>query len=245
MEYEQVWTYLVADILDTAADQAPYLRLLCGDAVPCGGPRVEPWFEAQPLSPRLGTPKVDHESNTEMDLVFGAVARRGQDGSGIAFDPAWPGSWACFVEAKFYSDCDCRITNDPFRNQLERDIESLLCFQGNGRFPERLFFTLLTPRRFKDRPRTRLYGYRMREYLENKELVIEDIRAFATPGRSNYGQVYPDVHERVGVLTLTWATFDEIVEAAFDLRPVDMLDPAGIPGLGDRLDGIAEALERQ
>jgi hypothetical protein len=45
------------------------------------------------------------------------------------------------------------------------------CFQANGQFPERLYFALLTPRRFRDAPRTRSYGYRLKEYQRDPDLL--------------------------------------------------------------------------
>jgi hypothetical protein len=240
---EKVWTFLVASILDTAEDQAPYVKVLCGEGASYAGRRFDPWFEAQPLSPRLGTPKVDHETNSKIDLAFGAVTRRGDYDSGIEFVPAWPDSWACFVEAKFLHDSASRTTNDPYRNQLERDIESLLCFQVNGQFPERLFFTLLTPRRFLDKPRARLYGYRIKEYQRDSGLLVEDIKDFKTAGRTNYGQVYPEPEGRAGVLNITWATYEDVLELAFGQPKIDTLDPTGIADLQGRLNEIAEELE--
>lgn len=242
LEKEKVWTYLVARILDTAADKSPYVKVLCGDSATYSGQPFDLWFEAQPLSPRLGVPADDHESNTRIDLAFGAVAQRGNFGSGIEFDPAWPDSWACFVEAKFFSDSASRTTNDPYRNQLERDIESLLCFQVNGRFPSKLFFTILTPRKFKEKSRARHYGYRIKEYQEKPELLVQDIRDFAPPGRTNYGQVYPNIADRVGVLTVTWATYEDVLELAFNQPQIDTLDPIGIADLEGWLSQIADGL---
>jgi hypothetical protein len=244
LENEKVWTYLVASVLDQAVDQRPYLEILCGESVPFRGQHLDPWFEAQPLSPRLGKRGKDHEANSKIDLALGAIARRGDamDGNGIGFDPAAPASWACFVEAKFLSDCACKIRNDLYRNQLERDIESLLCFQAGGRTPDRLYFTLLTPRKFKERPRTRLYGYRMEEYGENRDLLVQDILNFATPGRRKHGQVYPDIRTRAGVLKITWATYEDILEPALGQRPVDTLVPESISALRSWLEDIAAGL---
>jgi hypothetical protein len=239
---EKIWTYLVADILDKAADQAPLLATLCGEPVACAG-RLDPWFEAEPLSPRKGTPNVDNESNTKIDLSFGAIGARGTTGCGIEFDTVATNSWACFVEGKHVRrDCDFMSTYDPLRNQLERDIESLLCFQKNGHYPERLYFTLLTPRRLRENPRARLYGYRMTEYLADRNRIVEDIARCTIPPRDNYGQVYPDIRARVAVLRLNWVSYEDILEQAFGQAPVDMLDPAQIAGLETRFQEIAAEL---
>ncbi len=239
---EKVWTYLVAHIIDSAHDQRPYFGLFCGDEPNLGG-RTDLWYECQPLSPRLGTPKLDHETNSKIDLAFGAVSRRGDSGSGIAYDRAAGLGWACFVEAKHLSDCAGRTTNDPFRNQLERDIESLLCFQANGQFPDRLYFALLTSRRFRETPRTRFYGYRVTEYQQDPGLLAADIERFTVAGRTNYGQVYPDIRGRITALKISWVAYEDILEYALGQGPVDTLDPSGIAGLADRLDRLLIELD--
>jgi hypothetical protein len=61
---EKGWTYLVADILDRSQDQTAFLKLLCEGGLTHLDSRLEPWFEAQPISPRLGTPDKDHEPNS-------------------------------------------------------------------------------------------------------------------------------------------------------------------------------------
>src|SRR4051812_21271019 len=80
---EKVWTYLIASILDASRDQTPYLRLFC-EGEPNLRARLDYWYECQPISPRHGTPKLDHETNSKMDMAFGAIAHRGKKpGSGI------------------------------------------------------------------------------------------------------------------------------------------------------------------
>jgi hypothetical protein len=238
---EKIWTYLVADLLDRADDQGPPLARLCGQAVPCTR-RVDPWFEAEPLSPRIGTPGVDNESNTKIDLAFGAIRQRGTAASGIEYDQDAPDSWACFIEGKHMADCDVKTTYDLLRNQLERDIESLLCFQKDGHYPQRLYFTLLTPRLLRNNWRARLYGYRMREYLADKSLVVEDIERFTLRVRDNFGQVYPNIQDRIQVLTLNWVSYEDVFEQAFGNAPIDMRDPGPTPELEERFIQIAEML---
>ena len=239
---EKIWTYLVAHIIDQVPDQGPLLSMLCGEAVPCT-PRLDLWFEAEPLSPRKGTSGVDHESNTKIDLAFGAIRQRTTTASGIEYDEAAPHSWACFVEGKHIRrDCDFMSTYDPLRNQLERDIESLLCFQKGGHFPARIYFVLLTPRLLKHNPRARLYGYRMNEYLAYQNRVVEDIERCRIPPRDNLGQQYPDVRERVRALTLRWVSYEDFLEHTLGQAPIDMLDPRPTPELAEWFHEIADAL---
>jgi hypothetical protein len=239
---EDIWTCLVADILDTATDQRPYLAMLCGGSVACTQ-KLEPWFEAQPMAPRKGTPLVDNESNTKIDLAIGAIRQRGKSGSGIEFAISAPQPWVCFVEGKGpIRDCDFMTEYDLLRNQLERDIESLLYFQYPGRFPDRLFFTLLTPRRFKENPRSRLYGYRMTEYLANRNLIIADIERCTIPRRDDGNHEYPLLRGRLDRLTLNWVAYEDILESALGVSSIDMLDPGQIPGLTDWFQRLATAL---
>lgn len=130
----------------------------------------------------------------------------------------------------------------PLRNQLERDIESLLCFQKDGHFPARMYFVLLTPRLLKNNPRARLYGYRMNEYLADRNLVVEDIARCRIPPRDNLGQLYPDIQQRVQQLTLRWVSYEDFLEQALGQAPIDMLDPAPTPELEERFREVAGAL---
>lgn len=239
--WERLWTYLVADLIDRADDQAPYLQILCGEPVK-SAQHLDPWFEAQPLSPRKGGPRIDNESNTIADLALGAVRQRARKASGIEFDTASRNPWACFVEAKYLNDCDFMSTYDPVRNQLERDIESLLCFQRNGARPTDLYFTLLTPRRLQSQPRSRLYGVRMQEYLADRTRVIADIERCTIPVRTTDGQVYPDLCERVGALRLRWVTYEDILEPALGLTGIDVLCPAATPALATSMLALAASL---
>jgi hypothetical protein len=240
---EKVWTYLVADILDNAQDQAPFLELLCGRGFVHQGARLEPWFEAQPISPRLGTRGKDHESNSKIDLAFGAVVRRGTTGNGIAFDDTQAHKWVCFVEGKFLEDAATRITNDPYRNQLERDIDSLLCFLPSGSFPDMLHFTILTPRKFKERPRSRLYGYRIEEYWNDRSLIVADLAAFELGYRTKCDDVKRFLEEQVEALEIHWAAYEQILELAFGLQSLDLLARTRVRALEVELDRVANDLE--
>lgn len=240
---EKIWTYLVAEILERAPVQGSYLSALCGRSI-ADAERMDSWFEAQPLAPRKGTSGVDNESNTKIDLAVGAIRRRGRTGSGIEFDSAVERSWVCFVEGKGVErDCDFMTVYDPLRNQLERNIESLLCFQSAGQFPTEVCFTLLTPRRFKEHPRSRLYGYRMTEYLSHANLILTDIERCSIAKRDSAAHRYPPLAERLSCLSLRWVTYEEILEPYFGVTGIDILEPLQIPGLRECFEQLAIALE--
>jgi len=239
---EKVWTLLVADAIERSPNKANLISDMCGAAIPVTGP-LDLWFEAQPLSPRGGRSYIS-EGNTHLDLALGHVCERHGTDGGIRYGPHRPGAWVCFVEAKCLSDCSVRVTFDPLRNQLARVIENLLCFQTDGAFPERLFFTLLTPRLFKDNPagrRSRLYAYKMAEYREHPELLVEDLNACCIPRRDPA----IDLEERVSRLSVNWVTFESMLQPDWN-RDLNVAEVAMkreiIPDLGERVRLAASRL---
>ena len=212
---EQLWTFLAASLIAEAPER--FIPLFCGEVqkLPAGGRVV---CEAEPISTRSGVV----EGNTVLDIAFGHIAVRRSTASaapeakstlaGITYEPQADDSWACFVEAKYLSDCDCKVTHDPLRNQLTRIIENLLCFQSGGKFPNRLYFALLTPRVFRDTPTARLYGYKMRDY-QNPTAVLADVQNCTLEVRSTNGYCYPAVGERLESLAPPrWVTFEDVLQ---------------------------------
>lgn len=215
---ERLWTFLVASLLDQHPDQATLVGRVCGEPVPVPA-RLDVWFEVEPMPPRHGT-QGRSEGNTVLDLAFGHIAMRGKTKGGIEYGPHERGSWVCFLEAKCLSDCSTTVTYDPLRNQLTRVIENLLCFQGGGNFPQRIFFALLTPRLFKDHPGARLYGYKMREY-EDRGRLMEDIAGCCIAKRSQPDFVFPEnLGERLAALRINWVTYEDLLGPVFDLKVV-------------------------
>jgi len=203
---EKVWTFLVATLLARPNTQPKLVERICGEPLSCGG-LLDIWLEAQPLPPRKGNAG-ESEGNTKLDVVFGHVAPRGATAGGIAYGPHRPGSWVCFIEAKCLSDCSATVSYDPLRNQVARVMENLLCFQHDGHFPERLFFTLLTPRLLQRNESARLYGYKMCEYRNDPAAILRDIDTCCIEKRSDPGFVYPDLSERLNVLRINWIAYE-------------------------------------
>lgn len=212
---EVVWTFLVADLLDRSPLRDQHVQRLFGAELQPS----EPWFEAKPLSPRKG------EGNSRIDLAVGAIQQRGNTDSGIEL--ASSGSWVGFVEAKLLSDCSTSVANDPLRNQITRVIENLLCFQGAGRHPERLHFSLLTPRFLQKEHsrRSRLYGYKFDEYKQDSGAILRDIALCEIPERAHEGRwTYPPalaVH--LGRLSLHWAAYEDFFDAEPGLQGLDLM----------------------
>lgn len=134
---EIVWTFLVADILSTSSNRNYYIELFCDRGIELD---LDPdiWFEAMPLSPRAGK-SGNSEKDTHVDLAFGNIKKRGDTGAGIEFYQNKKDSWVCFVEAKLDGDVSAGTKHDDKRNQIIRIIDNLICFQKNGKFPQKLF----------------------------------------------------------------------------------------------------------
>lgn len=212
---EKVWTLLLADVLVNPDTRQAAIEKMCGCAMPWA-PSSDVWFEAQPLSPRKGK-SGSTEGNTRLDLAFGHVRQRGKTTSGIEFGPSAPGSWVCFVEAKCLSDCSSDVSHDPFRNQLTRVIENLLCFGDRNGRPDTCYFTLVTPRRFKpsndDGQYSRLYGYKMREY-EDRDRLLHDVMRCEFRARDTSIDFKSDEFKRrlqPDRLVLTWVEFESVL----------------------------------
>ena len=110
------------------------------------------------------------------------------------------------IEAKVLSDIDTTVSFDNQRNQLARNIDLMLERHTDGsvgsvisqRRPERSLLALLTPEVFARKPKTRLYGWLLRDYQENPESLARDL-----PHRS--GVQWSGVSKRLG-----WLTFEMV-----------------------------------
>ncbi|GAH87108.1 unnamed protein product, partial [marine sediment metagenome] len=151
---EKIWTFLTAHLIDQAGTKSELLQKFTKEDVAPDND-LNLWFESQPIPPRQGI-SGNTEGNTKLDLAFGDIRKRGDTKAGIEFGKK--NNWVCFVEAKLYSDCSTSVSYDPFRNQITRVIENLITFQSDHEYPDRTFFCLLTPRIFKQRPFSKLYG---------------------------------------------------------------------------------------
>ena len=112
------------------------------------------YFESQPQ-----TPYIRIEGNSYIDMALGALEIRSGTTSGIKYSSKF-GDEICFVEAKYLSDLSVRTEHSPIRNQMDRVLENLLCIYGDNMIPQKVVFTLLTPRKFKQVHGTRLYYYK-------------------------------------------------------------------------------------
>jgi len=212
---ERVWTFFLATLILNAPTSVKIkcLKKFLNEDVTINND-IEIWFEAEPLSPRKEKAK-NSEGNSKIDVAFGGIKKRGSTESGIEFSSQ--NDWVCFVEAKLFSDCSAGTEYDPFRNQLARIIENLICFQDSkGNFPERIYFTLLTPRIFKERPFYKLYGFKYFEYQDRNNLKKEFELSKIIPRSNQKNWQYPsDTMKRLKALKLNWVTYEEIFEEIF------------------------------
>ena len=115
--------------------------------------------------------------------------------------------FAVLMEAKVLSDISCQVTYDVMRNQIARNIDVMLepneklCDPLKERDPDKTLFLLLTPRIFKNNPSSRLYGYKLLEYMRDPSSLGRDL-----PHRTNCD--LEAISKRLG--WLTWEDFKEV-----------------------------------
>ena len=225
---EKLWTYYVACIIDHSQvkRKEEYLRMFVGTKENIES-ISEIWFEAQPIPPRKGF-YGKSEGNTKLDLAFGGIRQRSYTQTGIEYDSFK--DWVCFVEAKFLSDCSGKTSYDPFRNQLARVIENMICFQNEkGERPKRYIFSLLTPRKFRnaENRKTRLFGYKYEDYHVDRAKLLDDIKLGEIAKREDSKWEYPqDFNERVkNKLSMSWVAYEEIIEKELGIEGLDVIEP--------------------
>lgn len=114
--------------------------------------------------------------------------------------------FSAIIEAKVLSDISYQITYDVMRNQIARNIDVMLeensdlCPPLDTRDPSRTLFLLITPRVFKQKPWSRLYGYKFKDYQTDPVCLGTDL-----PHRENYD--WKDISRRLG--WLTWQDFKD------------------------------------
>jgi hypothetical protein len=121
------------------------------------------------------------------------------------------GEWVCIAESKWFSDIH---VNDKFPeiNQLTRIIDhALLLHDKRGRFPERVYVTLITPRYFKERRgkfSDRLYWSKYNDYKLDPKKLENDLRLCPfQPLKHDIATLI----SRIEVLSLRWVTFEELL----------------------------------
>jgi hypothetical protein len=218
---EAVWNFLITSILSNSSLQKDYFQLFCDVSIPMTS-NYDIWFESEPLSPR--TKKRGYsEGNTKLDIAFGSIQKRPKTACGIKYNQHNKDSWVCFIEGKFFSDSSGEITHDSSKNQITRVIENLLCFQGEDMLPKKIYFALLTPKKYLNNL-DRDYCRKFEEY-KNHENILRDIESSRIPKRMNKDWKYPDnLEERVKLLTINWLTYEMIIEKEFNIPELNVIN---------------------
>jgi hypothetical protein len=111
--------------------------------------------------------------------------------------------FALLVEAKVLSDVSLDVVFDAQRNQFARNLDVML-EPGTGhpwlaaRRADRSLFALLTPRRFRQHPHSRLYGFLYEEYTRDPSALARDLAHRADCD-------WQALSRRIG-----WLTFEDI-----------------------------------
>lgn len=117
--------------------------------------------------------------------------------------------FAIVVESKVLSDISYEVTYDVMRNQIARIIDVMLekndnlCSPLKERDPEKTLFLLLTPKIFKNNPKSRLYGYKFIDYKSDPDSIKNDL-----PHRSIND--LKNLQNRLGCLT--WEDLKDVNE---------------------------------
>jgi hypothetical protein len=209
--------YFYAD--DRPARLAELLARALGPTPPFGDAELRHWehcftettrlyFEANLPSPKAYKALLKDEIDARHPIPYvrrAASIQKNHEGAthvdALLVDP----STGCSVlfEAKVLSDCSAHVSFDAFRNQLIRNVDVMLEPAGagplSGRRPERSAFILVTPRMFRDRPHSRLYGWLMNDYRSNPGSLQWDL-----PHRK---EDWSALAKRMG-----WLTFEECNE---------------------------------
>jgi hypothetical protein len=124
--------------------------------------------------------------------------------------------FAVLFEAKVLADASGDIRFDVLRNQLARNIDVMLEANPNLqkpltlRQPDRTCFVLLTPEIFRDHPKSRFYGWLMRDYQTHSGALQRDL-----PHRA--GTDFDSVAKRLG--WLTWEDCNRVHPGACSWLP--------------------------
>jgi hypothetical protein len=214
---EIVWTYIVGKYAEQNKD---IYNLISGfqqdksHAI---------YIEGQTL-----TPYKKIEGNSYIDMALGSIGIRAGTESGMKYDKSL-GSEICFVEAKYLSDLSVKTKHSPVRNQMDRVIENLICFEDSGQYPKKIVFTLLTPRLFKDNFGSRLYSYKFHDYTkllskDKNELATRiELKNCKSEKRFKFNKETDFIRNRLKSLSLNWVTYEDVFEILYpDLKYLDI-----------------------
>lgn len=214
---EIIWTYLIGNI---AKNNNNIYRMITNFDIEKDH---SIYFEGQPQTPYLRI-----EGNSYIDMALGALKIRDNTTSGLNYSKEC-GNEVCFVEAKYLSDLSTKTEHSPIRNQMDRVIENLINLVDDSNFPDKVVFTLLTPRIFRTEFGTRIYSYKFNEYrdslLDNCDSIVDKVELSKNNElkRFEYSKQLGFIEKQLKRLELNWVTFEDIFEKVCpDLKDIDI-----------------------
>ena len=144
-----------------------------------------------------------------------------------------PGSTRLYGEAKFLSDISGSVSYWPVRNQIARNVEAGLTDCMHALYPaknkaelvidpdavDNFWFLLITPGLFRDvEPESRLYGYKMRAYLNDPRSLKADLAHVPHLKDTDWEKI------RSRMAWITWEEIREAVVASQSLNAVLQAD---------------------
>ncbi len=226
---EKYLTFIIACAYAYHGKQDCYLlqQILCENSLPIyseeGDYRI--YFEARPLNGK---------SSPKLDLAFGSINRTvgSNTKAQIEYNPQKGGGQICFIEMKTLDDMDSSSKGNPIYNQLAKYIRAGLIFQKAGIFPNEVNVTLVTPRIFIKKFKSRFYGYKYIEYAcpqINPENIMPDIPIGADGPpyieneelNDNWIKCDKDgLIERFPSLRLHWIPYENLLYNIPDINPL-------------------------
>jgi len=203
MNAEIVWTYLIARKYEN--DLSALVRLLCGqeENIPSD---AKIWLETYLYPTRIRKEEGKYWK-VRADLAIGCLEHVGGRQEQIRAN----GDWICIAESKWFDDIHPNARY-PTILQLSQLIEhALLLHDKKGRFPERVYVTLVTPAYFKDQKNSfseRQYQNKFLDYNAATKNLENDLRL--CPLRFLKHDV-DTLITRVDTLTLNWVTFEDVL----------------------------------
>ena len=166
-------------------------------------------LEKQVKAPRdfaqqLASQYRDHPDSCHPVWYRRALGARSQTFEGATHSDAmltFGGNRTVMFEAKFLSDISGSTTYGPERDQLTRNLDAGLAAVNFDL--ERFFYVFVTPQRFRTRPQTRFYGYKLREYQDaggGSAALERDL-----PHLRERGVNFAELSRHIG-----WVTWEEI-----------------------------------
>lgn len=203
MSAEVVWSYIVARKYQNNLSELT--SKLCGyDEELSVNAKI--WLEVY-LDSSRSWEEEQKSWRSRADIAVGHIEQVKEKEAQIRTD----GDWVCIAESKWFDDIH-QNSRFPEIYQLSQIIEhALLLHDKNGKFPVRVYVTLITPQYFKDQLgkfSKRIYWDKFHDYKSDKKLLEKDLRLCPLPF---FKHDFDTLIGRIPALQLNWVTFEELL----------------------------------